>query len=313
MNKRIVIDFKQVELSDKAWIDSLLRLSDYRGAEYCFTNLYVWRLVYRTRIARLQDWLLIRIGSPEHPTDIFPAGQGRLKALIDLLMDEALREGRDFKMAGIGAAQAADLQQLYPELFEMNPARDYWDYVYKVEDLSDLRGKHYQPKRNHIARFAEQPDWSYERLDAHNIPECVAMNREWCLQMGCIGNDSLGKEACAAETGLQHFDALQLEGGLLRLGGKVVAYTVGEPLNSDTYIVHVEKAFPDIRGAYQMINRAFVRDRMASFAHVNREDDAGDLGLRTAKTTYRPVFMQEKYFFTVPYTSLSHFVQKDEE
>jgi len=256
-------------------------------------------------MARVEDWLLIRTGDPEHRTDFFPAGRGDLKLLVDMLMEEALEEGRDFKMAGVEADRALLLQQLYPGLFEVSPLRNSWDYIYKMGDLSDLRGKHYQPKRNHIARFEEQPDWSYERLDARNIPECVAMNREWCVQMGCFGNDSLRQEVCVAETGLHYFDELGLEGALLRVGGKVVAYTVGEPLNSDTYIVHVEKAFPDVRGAYPMINREFVRDRMASFAYVNREDDAGDQGLRSAKSSYRPVFMQEKYFFAVSYKSLS--------
>ena len=300
-----MIDFKQIELFDKAWVDPLLRLSDYRGAEYCFTNLYAWQSVYATKIARLDCWLLIRTGRVEHPVDIFPAGSGDLKKVIDLLMEEAYREGRDFKMAGVEASQAAILQQLYPGTFELHTARDSWDYIYKVMDLSALRGRHYQPKRNHIARFEELPDWSYEPLDAHNIPECIAMNREWCLQMGCFSNDSLQKEVCVAETSLRYFDTLGLEGALLRVGGRVVAYTVGEPLNSDTYTVHIEKAFPDVRGAYPMINREFVRDRMNAYTFVNREDDAGDLGLRRAKTDYRPVFMQEKYFFAVPYKSLS--------
>ena len=300
-----MIDFKKVELFDKAWVDPLLALSDYRGAEYCFSNLYLWRLVYGTRIARVNDWLLIRTGTLEEPKDIFPAGKGDVKAIIDQLMEEALMERRAFKMAGVAAPFAARLQEWYPDLLEMHPARDSWDYIYKADDLSALRGKHYQPKRNHIARFAELPDWSYEELGAHNTSECRAMNHEWCLQMGCMGNDSLRQEVCVAETGLEHFNALGLEGALLRAGGKVVAYTVGEPLNSDTYIVHVEKAFPDVRGAYPMINREFVRHRMGAFTFVNREDDAGDPGLRRAKTTYRPVFMQEKYFFAVSYKSLS--------
>ena len=294
-----MVDFKKIELADKAWIDPLLRLSDYRGAEYCFTNLFVWSKVYRTRVGRKDDWLLIRSGSADHPTDIFPAGTGDVKSLIDLLLEDAMRERRGFKMVGVGAEQIDLLQQLYPGLFTVTAIRDSWDYIYQMEDLSALKGKRYQSKRNHIARFLELPEWRYERLDAHNIMECLAMNHEWCRQMGCFSNDSLRDETCVVESVLRHFDALGLEGALLRLSDKVVAYTVGEPLNSDTYIVHIEKAFPHIRGAYPTINREFVRDRMASFSFINREDDAGDIGLRTAKTAYHPLFMQEKYMITI--------------
>jgi hypothetical protein len=300
-----VVNFKKIELSDKGWIDGLLRLSDYRGAEYCFTNLFVWSAVYKTRIGRVDDWLLIRTGSPDHPTDIFPAGRGDQKKLIDGLLDNAKQEQRDFRMVGAGGEQAQLLQQLYPGLFEITPVRSSWDYIYKAEDLSTLQGKRYQPKRNHIARFMELPDWRYERIDGRNIGECIEMNTIWCQQVGCSDNKSLYLETCAAEIGLQNFDALQLEGALLRVSGKVVAYTVGEPINSDTYIVHIEKAFSEVRGAYPMINREFVRDKAASFLYVNREDDAGDQGLRTAKSSYHPFLMEEKYFFVVSYNSLS--------
>ena len=300
-----MIDFKQITISDKDWIDPLLRLSDYRGAEYCFTNLFVWRHVYQTKVGRMDNWLLIRTGDKDHPKEIYPAGTGELHALVGILLEEAVRERRDFRMAGVEAEKVGGLQQLYPGLFEAVPLRDSWDYIYKVQDIITLQGKHYQSKRNHIARFIELPDWRYERMTAQNVPECIAMNEAWCRLMGCADNKSLYMETCAAEIGLQNFCALGLEGALLRVSDKVVAYTLGEPVNSDTYIVHVEKAFPDVRGAYPMINREFIRDRGASFTYVNREDDAGDPGLRTAKNSYHPVFMQEKYLITASYKALS--------
>ena len=299
------IVFKPVELSDKVWIDPLLRLSDFRAAEYCFTNLFVWRHVYHTRVVRWNDFLLIRSGSQELPTDIFPAGTGNVGLMIEMLLTNALEEKRDFRMAGVTKEQATVIEQLYPGLFTVSPARDSWDYIYQVEALSTLQGKRYQPKRNHIARFIELPNWRYESITDQNIPECLAMTKIWCKQMGCEDNKSLYMETCASEIALLHFNDLGLEGALLRVSNQVVAYTIGEKLNSDTYIVHIEKAFPEVRGAYPMINRQFIRERGASLTYVNREDDAGDDGLRRAKNSYHPVFMQEKYFLAVSYNSLS--------
>ena len=299
-----MVDFKKIELSDKAWIDPLLRLSDYRGSEYCFTNLFVWSSVYQTKVGRLDDFLLIRTGSMERPTEFFPAGAGDLKGLMEVLLALAIDEKRDFRMAGVTAERATLLQQFYPQLFEISPLRNSWDYIYRVADLGALQGKRYQPKRNHIARFVELPDWQYERITEQNVAECIEMNKVWCRQMGCADNPSLYMETCAAEIGLHYFDALGVEGALLRVSGRVVAYTVGEPINSDTYIVHVEKAFPDVRGAYPMVNREFIRDRCIGFTYVNREDDVGDEGLRRAKNSYHPAFMEEKYALTVSYEDL---------
>ena len=83
------------------------------------------------------------------------------------------------------------------------------------------------------------------------------------------------------------------------LGDKVVAFTFGEKLNSDTAVIHVEKADPEIRGAYTAINQNFVAAEWSEMTYINREEDMGLEGLRQAKESYHPVKMIEKYFVTV--------------
>ena len=73
-----------------------------------------------------------------------------------------------------------------------------------------------------------------------------------------------------------------------------MACTVGEPLCEDTFVVHIEKAFPDVEGAYPMINQQFVQHECMEYQYVNREEDTGAEGLRKAKLSYRPVFLVEK-------------------
>lgn len=81
---------------------------------------------------------------------------------------------------------------------------------------------------------------------------------------------------------------------------KWIAYTLGEPVSDDTFVVHIEKAYADIR-------RCLYHDQCSSswsievkdYTYVNREEDTGDEGLRTAKLSYRPVFMVEKGIVTL--------------
>jgi hypothetical protein len=86
-----------------------------------------------------------------------------------------------------------------------------------------------------------------------------------------------------------------MDGGLIRADGKVVAFSIGEPLNHDTYLVHIEKAFSEIQGSYAIINQQFAFRNCQNFLYINREDDSGQPGLRKAKESYRPVFRAEKY------------------
>ena len=93
---------------------------------------------------------------------------------------------------------------------------------------------------------------------------------------------------------LELFRTLELRGGVLWAGGRVVAFTLGEKLNDETFVVHIEKAFADVQGAYPMINQQFLIHEAAEFPYVNREEDAGSEGLRKAKLSYHPAFLVEK-------------------
>ena len=142
------------------------------------------------------------------------------------------------------------------------------------------------------------------------------MNAEWCAQNGCGKDLSMEQESCAVRETLNNYEKLYVRGGLLRLDGKVVAYSIGEMLNNDTFIVHIEKAFSDIRGAYPAMSREFIYHNMVNpkplilengkpnedisltdigFKYINREDDAGDEGLRKAKLQFHPIFLLEKW------------------
>ena len=105
----------------------------------------------------------------------------------------------------------------------------------------------------------------------------------------------MSDEQCALNQAMKYFDELHLEGGILRKTGEIVAFTIGERLNSDTYVVHFEKAFPEIQGAYPMINQQFVMHNCQEYSYVNREDDAGDEGLRKAKLSYYPDILLKNY------------------
>ena len=91
------------------------------------------------------------------------------------------------------------------------------------------------------------------------------------------------------------FRELELTGGVLRVNGKIVAFTLGEALCEDTFVVHIEKAYADVDGAYTMINQQFVQRNCTDVMYVNREEDLGLEGLRKAKKSYYPVMRGVKY------------------
>ena len=120
------------------------------------------------------------------------------------------------------------------------------------------------------------------------------MNLQWCAAQECVSH-SLRNEGCAVESAFKNFFELGLRGAVLKAGGRIVAYTIGSAVTDDTFVVHIEKAFADVQGAYPMINREFVRSLPENYIYINREDDMGIEGLRKSKLSYYPDILLEVY------------------
>jgi hypothetical protein len=73
----------------------------------------------------------------------------------------------------------AVLEDLFPGAFCFAEKRDASDYIYLREKLVTLSGKKYHSKRNHIARFKDNSNWSYEPITSNNIDECYEMSMNW--------------------------------------------------------------------------------------------------------------------------------------
>ena len=301
-----MIDFRTPQPSDKAWVDALLAQADYRGCDYNFTNLFVWSRAYGQEIAQVNGFLVTHLCGRMGCSYMYPAGSGDLAAAIDILAREADERRQPLRLVCLTTRQMEELDRLMPGRFAYEADRDGFDYLYDIDRLADLTGKKLHAKRNHINRFMDNnPSWVYEEITPQTLPECLEMDKEWyrrsMAREGAAEERDLGDEGIALRTAMDHYHALGLEGGLIRVYGEVVAFTMGDRLNSDTYDVHFEKAYGELQGAYAMINREFarwVRAKHPDVRYLNREDDMGVEGLRKAKESYHPDRMVEKYAAT---------------
>lgn len=283
--------FKKPEISDKGWVSEVLNSYYAPSMEYCFSTIFLWADFYKTQIRKLNNCLLVRFGE-DKSTYLFPAGENP-KDAIDWILKNSKNP---VCFAGIVDEQKEFLEENYKDRFSYTLKRDSGDYIYTVEQLSTLKGKKLSSKRNHINRFLENnPDWSYEEITEENIKEVDRMHDEWTKIADDKESRGLYEEGLVVKKALKYFKELELFGGLLRANDKVVAFSLGNKLNSDTIIVHIEKAFYDIQGAYPMINKQFVLANAKDFKFVNREEDTGDEGLRKAKLSYSPYEILNKY------------------
>ena len=291
-----MIPFHPLDLQDRETVLKYTLKSVRRNCDLSFSNLYSWRSRYRTEIAELGGHLLFRFWAGERLAYMMPVGAGEVKPVIDAMLDDAQAMGQPLLLLGVCSYMRVKLETSFPEKFDFIQERDYFDYIYLRADLAGLKGKRFQQKRNHVNKFrASYPDYEYHPLTPDMVTECLRLENLWCRTGDRAEDEALQAERCSMTAALNHIDELGLLGGTLWVGGRLVAFTYGSPINADTFDTCVEKADTSFDGAYAMINWEFANRIPEQYIYVNREEDLGLEGLRKAKLSYHPEMLLEKY------------------
>ena len=178
--------------------------------------------------------------------------------------------------------------------FSIDRHEAYDDYVYRVEDLAELKGNRYSKKRNLINQFLREYDGTgrvaIEPIGGHNAEACLLFLEEWCQERDCDADDQfdLSCEKQAAINSLLNFDVFGLKGILLRIDGKVCAFGISAHLTADMATLQYEKALGSIKGLYQYFDNACARMLFDGYTYINKESDMGIPGLAKAKRSYHP-------------------------
>ncbi len=294
------MNFKKPEIADIPIFKEYFDQDYFTASSYTPAMLYMWAPVYDGEYAIVDDLLVFRCRiSDEIPVCYcYPIGAGDKKAVIDQLIALAEEEGVPFFMNSITREIEKEMRGMYGDTFIVDYRRSESDYVYLSEKLISLSGKKLHGKRNHINRFNANHSWTYETITDENEAECFEMLKYWESDNTGLKEEETGKKAeiSVANQALKYRKELGFRGGLIRCEGEVIAFSMGEPLNKDTFVVHFEKAFSKIQGAYPIINQQFVAHEASEYTYINREEDCGEEGLRHAKLSYKPVMLVEKGF-----------------
>lgn len=189
------------------------------------------------------------------------------------------------------------IRKACPGQVEFLKDRPNFDYVYRRQDLVELKGKDYHSKKNHLNYFHKNYVYEYvpltcdmmqgaiEFISAFNARKEISEYEMLLLKM---------EEAAMADV-FRNLEKAGYMAGAILIEDKIEALTIGGKLTKDTAVVHVEKANVNFRGLYQAINNEFCKKLPDCVEYINREEDMGIPNLRKAKLSYKPICMIEKY------------------
>lgn len=285
-----MLKFKRLTLDDIPKIKPYFLKTGTRTCDNTVGAAFMWRDYYETEYAIYNDTIVFKVLGTSFT---MPLGKD-----IDTMLNEINKYCEENKLPMIinpvGEADMLRLKSKYKIIATAN--RDMADYLYLAEDLAYMRGRKYSGPRNHINRFKrENKEYAYKKITAENIGDVIAFYEALVEASGEKDSDMFLEDREKTFEVLNNFEKYEQIGLALYVEDKVVAFGIGEQVG-DTLFEHIEKADTTYPGAYQMIASGFAREHLdMGITYVNREDDAGDEGLRKSKLSYRPIELLDKY------------------
>lgn len=292
-----MLEFKPLTIKDKDLFDKYLKPYIFETCEYSFTNLFIWRKALDIQYALYKDVLIILKSDFEGELHFMqPIGYKRenLKEVVNFLIELKSQLELPHLFKDVEEWFVEELSSVYGEgKFAISEDRDNFDYIYESKALSSLSGKKLHKKKNHYNYFIKNYNYEVAPITSELIQPCIKSAREWCHKHVCKGY--LLYELRSIEEMLRNSSNLDFIGMVVYVEGKLSAFTIGEKMNENMAIIHIEKADPDIRGLYNFINKTFIEDHFMEVPYINREQDLGIEGLRQAKLTYVPIKLAKKF------------------
>ena len=287
-----MLNFKKLELGDMPLIKSFLVREGSQNCDLSSGCLFMWRDMYNYHYATVNGTLIIAAYFDDSWYFSFPMGEDISGALKEL-EKHCFENGIPLVFYTLDEKQLSAVRNRYPAYITVSD-RDWSDYIYDYESFKSLTGKKYSAQRNHINKFLRlYQDYSYKEVEKEDIPEILAFIRNFRYHAEKENADAEEDLRACTEV-LENYDAYGLTGGVLRADGKIIGFTAGE-ISGDTLIVHIEKADYAYDGVYQMLSNLFLKQNEGrNIKYVNREDDAGDPGLRKSKLSYNPAYLLTK-------------------
>lgn len=296
----IIINFKCLTLEDNEIINKFVDKGSIQSYEYLFSSLYMWRKLDSVKYAIIDETLVIE--KMEEGKGTFYAKplmykKENLVKLVEILMERNENyTDRDYLFGDVDQNFINDLKKYTDYKIEVKEDVDDFEYVYKTEDLIELRGKKYHGKKNHVNTFEKTYNYEIKTITTEDVVnDCLELLHRWHEEVLTTIDKEMCMEIDAIKDIFVELQYLNLESIAVYVEGKLAGFSVGERVNDKLAVIHIERGELEYKGVYSFINRKFLMEYFSDTEYVNRQEDTGNEGLRKAKESYHPAEMVKKY------------------
>lgn len=288
----------KISIRDRQVFDKYLKLSNHRLCAYSFSNIYIWNKLFSISWAIINESLCIffkdKIGvflylpplcRENNPSTVF--------RIFEILA--GLNKNPAF--AHIENVEEKDL--LFYRALGFECSLKSYDYTCIRQALADLKGNKFKSKRANRNYFSKNFEYIYRPILLKDRKECMSLYSFWADQRKASYRDTLYRgmiedSGIVLREALKNYNRLGFEGSLVKIKGKVKAFTFGFELNDETFCILYELTDLRVKGLAQFIFSEFCR-QLKPYRYINIMDDSGLENLKRVKLSYHPQVMLPAY------------------
>lgn len=263
--------FRELKLEDRQRMERIRGSRPSALSDFTFPLLYCWRKEMGLRVLLGEHYFLIS------SQDFYFCPVGDEAAFLPAL-ELLLQKEKQLTLRFCDSAYAQRIQALFPGRCLAAPCRDDEDYLIENHILDTLEGSARSKRRNDLHHYTSlQPPPETEMLtgeNLHHAREVALLCREADFQ--------------PQEEALANFEALGLQGVLIKRGQRYVGFAIASQKEPDVMQGHFSKTLEEERGASLYTVRACSIRQPERYRYTNLEDDMGQEGLRFFKQSLHP-------------------------
>ncbi len=280
---------------------AFLSLKPHELSVYAFESIYPWKALYEINWTVMGESLCVffrdRLGcflnlAPLAKT-IDPACVSKAFAVMD-----QINKHKD--ISRIENVEEQD-RQFYTQA-GYRCVEKFPDYLCERQELACLKGNKFKSKRAASNHFMKHYAFEYLPFSLRYRDACLDLYAAWMRGRFEANPDSLYRGmlkdglVCLKRV-FDNYKDFCYRGALVKTEGRVCGFSLGFPLNKDTFCISYEITDLKAQGLSQFIFRRFCEE-LSEYRYINIMDDSGLTNLKKVKQSYHPSRLIPSYIVT---------------
>lgn len=293
------VKLKPLTLQDKAIFEEAYSKLKFPLAEHSFTWIHLWKDCYKDmEWANINSNLCLFI-TFEGVRHIWgpPLPGNKLDETLKACFDICKEYNQGGKQASV-LYIPEEIKKNFENIKGYKLSEQNQDYIYKREDIIDLKGDKYKSQRNLRNRFLKNHDHKVESYDkVKHKDECEKLLKTWLDHKTQTSTEEhkgkLQFEYDANLRVLENEEGFDLKGIVVYANGEIKGYSFGEQSSESVCTDLFEKTDPKVKGLSQFIYGELLKQ--LSGEYVNAGEDWDVPYLQNTKNSYKPTALNKIY------------------